>query len=170
MRLDLYTIPLEAERLETALAESAGEITPELEEAMKTFEIRSRESVEHAACIAKRFAYGISALKEEEERLRQRRKGLEAANTQLREIMLPAVQLLGGKVKLDKFTLYTQTRENPKFDLIEGHSITELPYQFLRFKDPERDLEALKAAHKAGEPIPEILKVTIEETVSLVIK
>jgi len=152
----LYEIPIEANEIETVLADNYGELTPEMEQRIAGFLRDSKDKIESAAIVVKSLEDDAEVCRTEAERLLKRAQGLENGAARLKGLILFAIdEGFGGKIKTPKFTIWAQTSAaTVSFELPPGSDIHSVPLQFLRMKDPELDKQALKAALDAEIEIP----------------
>lgn len=160
--MKLYDIPIEANEIEAVLADTCGELTPEMEQRIQGFLRDSKDKVEAAAMVALSLEDDADVCRQEAERLMKRAGGLENGARHLKGLMLFAVdEGFGGKIKTAKFTIWGQSSApTTSFELPPGADIHAVPFEFLRMKDPELDKQALKAACDAGLPMPEQIVVS----------
>jgi hypothetical protein len=161
----LYEIPLEATAIEEQLYENAGELTPELEERIRTFLAQGKDKIESAAIVVHSLEEDAEICTAEAKRLVARAAQLNRNAENLRRMILAAVDLgFGGMVKTTKYTIWGQNAAPvTNFELKAGADIYVLQTQhpeFVRARDPELDKVALKDAIKAEKPIPEEIAVT----------
>lgn len=160
--MKLYEIPIEANEIEAVLADTYGELTPDMEARIHDFLRESKEKLESAAIVVRSLEDDAEVCRNEAERLMKRALGLEKGAEHLKGLMLFAIdEGFGGKVKTAKFTIWGQTSgATTSFELPPGADIHAVPLEFLRMKDPELDKKALQAAMEAELPIPEQVVVT----------
>lgn len=160
--MKLYDIPIEANEIEAVLADTYGELTPEIEQRIAGFLREGKEKIEAAAIVVLSLEDDAQLCRQEAERLMKRANGLESGARHLKGLILFAVdEGFGGKIKTAKFTIWGQTSGAMIcFELPPGGDIHAVPLEFLRMKDPELDKQALKAAHDAELPIPEQIVVS----------
>lgn len=170
MSLRLYEIPAEFQALEILLEASAGELTPEIEQAWAAIQAQGEAKVEATACVLKSMKAESEALAAESSRLDSRREALDKSQERIKALLLPALEALGGKVKTPKFTIYTQERETVAVELAPGYDIWALPEKFYRTREPELAKQAIKDAIKAGEEMPPELIVVKGSTKYAVIR
>lgn len=82
--LTLYAWGNELDRVEELLYEGEGELTPELEQALEEVTLGFKEKAERVALFVRNLQATAKAVKEEEERLRARRKSHENAAASLK--------------------------------------------------------------------------------------
>jgi hypothetical protein len=164
MSIRLHEIPVEAIEIEEALTDGFGELTPELEKRIATFVALGKDKIESAAIVVKSIEADSIECKSEANRLYLRATGLERAAERLKGLILTAVDGgFGGKVKTVKFTIWGQTSAShvnfslkPDADL---YAIAAESPDLVRMSKPELKLDALHAAQKAGEKLPDAISV-----------
>jgi hypothetical protein len=107
--LKLYDIPAQIDDFERLLEDGGGELTPELEQRWQDFIKGSREKIEAGAMVVKNLEAQEKACKTEAERLYAKQKQHERNTQRLKDLMVYAVDALGGKVKTPLFSIYCQT-------------------------------------------------------------
>jgi Siphovirus Gp157 len=160
--MKLYDIPIEANEIEAVLADTCGELTPEIEGRIRAFLRESKEKVESAAMVVLSLEDDAEVCRTEAERLMKRAAGLENGARHLKGLMLFAVdEGFGGRIKTAKFTIWGQSSAATiSFELPPGADVHNVPLEYLRMKDPELDKQALKAALDAELPIPDQIVVS----------
>jgi hypothetical protein len=164
MTIRLYEIPIEANDIESSLADNGGELTPEIEQRIADFLSQGKDKIEAAAVVVKSIQADAAICKAESTRLSQRAASLENAADRLKGMMLFAIdEGFGGKVKTAKFTIWGQnSADTVHFEFAPGADIYKLAAAapcFIRATDPELDKKALKDARDAGIALPECLVV-----------
>jgi hypothetical protein len=165
-KLTLYDLSFEGLQIYDLLVENEGELTPELEQRLNAIMQSGPRVVEAAAMVTRSLEASADACANEAQRLAQRASRFHENAKQLKERMTMVVDLaFNGKIKTDKFTIYTQAAaDNVIFDVAEGHDIEEILQAnpaLVRMK-LELDKMALKERFKAGEAIP--AAITFEVT------
>jgi hypothetical protein len=158
-RVKLYEIPIEANEIEATLAETCGELTPEMEGRIAEFLKDGKDKIEAAAMVVISLEMDAAICRGEAERLAKRAQGLENAAKRLKGLMLYAVdEGFGGKIKTAKFTIWGQTSGGTvQFDFAPGGDIYKAAAEAswcIRTRDPELDRKALSDAYKAGLALP----------------
>lgn len=150
--MKLYQIPLEAQGIEAALEAAEGELSPRLEAQIQEFLAAGAEKIEAAACVLKSLQAQAEACAEEESRLQARRLGLKRNAAHLRQLMLQAVEALGGKVKTPLFTIWTQqATEKVEIGFVDGFSAWDfLGTSLLKSQEAPLDREEVMKRHKLG--------------------
>lgn len=132
------------------------------------FEVKA----ENIAVFIKELNAEIEALKQEEERLRARRKAKETKTESLKDY-LKSCMICIGRLKIDTVKARISIRNNPEaaqFDNEKGFvrmCMENDLEDFLRYKEPEINKTAVKEALKAGEKIP---GAELGRTQSIIIK
>jgi hypothetical protein len=143
----LYDIPAQIDDFERLLEESDGELTPELEQRWQDFVKGSREKIEAGAMVVKNLEAQEKACKAEADRLYAKQKQHERNTQRLKDLMVYAVDALGGKVKTPLFSVYCQTSAaQVKIEKKEDTDLVEVEKtnpELVRTKR-EPNLEALK--------------------------
>lgn len=132
------------------------------------FEVKA----ENIAVFIKELNAEIEALKQEEERLRARRKAKENKTESLKDY-LKSCMICIGRLKIDTVKARISIRKNPEAaqfdnekDFVRMCMENDLD-DFLRYKEPEINKTAVKEALKAGEKIP---GAELGRTQSIIIK
>lgn len=127
-----------------------GEVDGDALVAYAEYQGQAAEKLEGTACYVRELEAEAEAIKAEEERLAKRRKALENKSERLKAYMMPAIEVMGGKVKGVMASLrISRTQAVYVFDL------DALPDAFKHVKTTiAPDKVALKKALKAGEDIP----------------
>lgn len=163
--MKLYEIPIEATQIEEILAETFGEITPEIEERISGFVADGKTKLEAAVIVVKSLESDAMVCREESKRLVSRADGLDKGSARLKGLILVAVDGgFDGKVKTEKFTIWGQTSAVvTTLDLKPGADIftlAEAAPEYVRARAPELDKQAMKEALKSGKPLPECVAIT----------
>lgn len=154
--MKLYDIPMEAAEIEAILADSGGELTPELEARINDFMSGGKDKIETAAMVVRSLESDAEVCEGEAKRLKARADSLTNSVARLKGLMLAAVDGgFGGKVKTAKFTVWGQTSA-PGHEIIlkDPLTVADLPAKFLRITPPEINKKELLAAFEAGDFIP----------------
>lgn len=170
MSLRLYDIPSAWAALQEALEESGGELTPEIQAAWESLQEEGTAKVDAAAAVLRGMKATSEALAAEIGRLQARKAATEKAEERLRSLVLSVIEPLGGKVKTDRFTVYTTRRTSCAIALEPGANIWELEPRFVRTHEPELNKTEIKKAFEAGETMPEFLAVQKFESTSLTVR
>lgn len=156
-------------RIEEALVEGAGELTPELEALMAEAMTEAPAALEQAGFLKLALRKRVEIAKERKASLDATIKAAENAEERV-DACLEKILAITGKQKFPEFTLSTTTRESVAFALKPGAAVFEIPDTFVRFRDPELNLTALKDARKAGQELPAALEVSVSESTSVTIR
>jgi Siphovirus Gp157 len=157
--MKLYDV--EFSELELALVESAGELSPELEQRFDSFLQAGKDKIEAAAMVVRGFEMEAEACQQEAKRLGQRSASLEKNAARLKRLILCALDsAFAGKVKTPLFTIWVQTSAAcVSFDLAPGVELSSLPESCVRVRR-ELASEAIKEMVKKGETLPDEIIVT----------
>jgi hypothetical protein len=143
----LYDIPAEVERFEQILIETAGELTPELEQEFAAFIAGSKDKIEAGCMVMRNLEAQEEASAAESKRLYDRAHQFKNSGERLKGLILYAVDAMGGKVKTALFTTWGQNAANrTSVELKAGADLVEIEKthpQFVRVKR-EINLEAVQ--------------------------
>lgn len=136
--------------------EETGEVTVDFD-ALNALQMEKDAKIENLALFWKDLVAEALAIKAEEEALAKRRKTVEKKAERIKEYL--EYVLAGEKFKTAKVAVSYTTRDRivPSDGFVEWAK-AHAP-RFLRFKEPEADKAAIKAALDEGEKIPEVEKV-----------
>lgn len=154
MSLSLYDLAAEALALDDLFAMDEGEVTPESEALALELAEKLATKADAFGGFVRNLEASATAIKAEEERLRDRRKALENKAAWLKRVGLDALQRMQRlRVEGSLFTLAVQN--NPPSVLVEVLP-DRLPAAFVRIipEVREADKVAIGKALKAGELIP----------------
>ncbi len=165
--MHIYDLDTNWQRLDAVLEESAGELTPEVEEIMSTLITEAPEALERAGFFIKNSEARVDA-KARRTALAATIEAEEAKQDRIRAAMTTVLQRLGKPVKLPEFTLSTQTRTSYAFALAPDADPLEIG-DFLRYREPELDKKALTVAAKEGN-LPAGILCQTSETTSLMLR
>jgi cell division protein ZapA (FtsZ GTPase activity inhibitor) len=159
--ISIYDLSLQGLEIESLLLESAGEITPEIQERMDLLLLSGPEAMESAAAVVTQLMMSAKMAEEESDRLRARSKEFEEQARQLKERMLVALDTaFGGKIKTPKWSIWTQkAADRTVADLVPGITPEMLHAErpdLVRVK-MELNREKVVADWKAGQPLPELI-------------
>ena len=159
----LYKITQSELELFNMIEENDGELTPEMEEALKlnsdNFEAKARGYIWHI----KELESDIVTIDEEKARLDRIKKRNEKMIERLKENMKNALLVFGDKQKIDTFTL--SLRANKSVEIIDE---TAIPHKFKNVKTVETiNKTEIKKAIESGLTVP---GATIKENQNLQIK
>lgn len=117
MELTLYQISEEQRRIEAMLEESAGEITPEIEEALAVNESNFMEKSRDYGFAILRYKAFVDAIKAEKARLDGLKKSAESAIARMEERIIEAMlQFDHPKVEMDTIKLSLRKSERVIID------------------------------------------------------
>lgn len=117
MELTLYQISEEQRRIEAMLEESAGEITPEIEEALAVNESNFMEKSRDYGFAILRYKAFVDAIKAEKARLDGLKKSAESAIARMEERIVEAMQQFDRpKVEMDTIKLSLRKSERVVVD------------------------------------------------------
>lgn len=117
MELTLYQISEEQRRIEAMLEESAGEITPEIEEALAVNESNFMEKSRDYGFAILRYKAFVDAIKAEKARLDGLKKSAESAIARMEERIIEAMQQFDRpKVEMDTIKLSLRKSERVVVD------------------------------------------------------
>ena len=159
----LYDINAAIMDLLEQVDEETGELTCDLEQ-LEALSMAREEKLENLALYVKNTEAEAKAIREEEKALAERRRSLENRSERARTFL---EDQLGGE-KFQTARVAISYRRSEAVEL--APSFMEWAREqdrFLRYKDPEADKTAIKAALKAGEEIP---GATLETRVSMQLK
>lgn len=145
----LYEINAALEALLEQVDEETGELTCDLEQ-LDALMMERDEKLEGLALYCKNADAEAKAIREEEKALAERRRSLENKAERVKGFL--AEQLAGEKFSTPKVAV--SYRKSEQVEVSAAFFTDESNERFLRFKDPEADKTAIKAALKAGEKVP----------------
>lgn len=146
MELTLYQISEEQRRIEALLEESAGELTPEIEEALAVNETNFMEKSRDYGFAILRYKAFIEAIKQEKARLDGLKKYAENAIERMEERLVGAMQQFDKtKVEMDTIKLSLRRSERVVVD-----DEAKVPADCWEYK-PSIKKADLKAHIKAGD-------------------
>jgi hypothetical protein len=172
----LYELSAARDILDGWLAESEGEVTPELEALLAELDANVDEKIERVALFVRERLATAAAVKEEVQRLQAIQKREEKAAESLKGYLLREMQRL-GKAKVNGLLATVALQNNPpsvKGELAPDYLIELIGVDetkaFVTYVPESFALNrrAVLDAHKAGTPIPSGL--TVEQGVSLRIR
>lgn len=159
--MKLYEINKAIEEVYEGLIDpETGELSDEAAARLEDLEMARYEKVENIACLIKNIDSDVKAIREEEVALAKRRKACENHSEGLKKYLM---YCLNG----EKFSSPRAQVSFRKGTKVEVGSATELPEEFLRYKDPEPDKKAISEALKAGREVPGCALV---ESLSMTVK
>lgn len=147
--MNVWELDSNFKSLDSLLEESAGELTPEIEEALATLITESKGALEKAGFYRQYLEAQITHAKDRRATLAA---GIEQTERKLDRLEAAMVTVLEktGKQKFPEFTLSTTTRTSYAFELAPGTDIFDLPTNICRFTEPVLDKRACAEVHKAG--------------------
>ena len=108
-----------------------------------------KEKFENCCKYIKNVESDIAGLKEEEARLKAKRKALENSIERFKGLMHETMNAAGEK-KLPCGTFTVSLQKNPESVVMNEPHIENIPEEYLKFKEPEIDRAKLKEHLKAG--------------------
>lgn len=141
-------------------ADEDGEITDEALQRLDELMMMREDKCEAIALVIKNTRAERDALKNEEDKLKQRRQAAERKEERLRDYLHYALQ--GEKLKTPRVSIYYTTRQ-----IAAITDATQLPEDYLRYSDPVPDKVAILKALKEGK---EIDGAALDSSSSIVIK
>lgn len=161
----LYDLSVEGLLIQELLTENEGELTPELEQRLDALMLAGPERVEAAAMVVRGLEANSDACAAEATRLANRansfRKSADDLKTRIAIVLDCA---FGGKIKTDKFTLWTQQApDHVAFEMGEGHTIDEIEQADPSLVHVKKELNkiALKERFKSGAALPPAIAFTV---------
>lgn len=118
-------------------------------EAIAALEMERDKKIENLGCWYKNLLADAEALKAQKNAFAEREKAAKAKAESLRGFL--GRYLNGKKFETAKVAMSFRKSEAVEFD---AKCISDVPEEFLKFKDPELDKVAVKKAIKAGESVP----------------
>lgn len=116
-------------------------------EALNALEMEREKKIENIACWYKNLLSDVEALKAQKNIFAERERVTKNKAESLKNFLSEYLQ--GNKFETDKVLLSFKKSEAVKFT----GKISEIPDEYLRYKEPEIDKTAIKKALKAGEQI-----------------
>ncbi len=158
-KLSLLDIGETALRIQDALFESVGELTPELEASLDSLLEQGTEALDAAAWVARRLTGEAETCREEAKRYQERAASFERNVENLKGRMLFAVDAaFSGKLKTIHNTIWGQTSPDTiGFEVaadVDLAKIAETDSELVRRRF-ELDKLALKNRYEAGDVIPD---------------
>ena len=145
----LYEINAALEELLNQQDPETGELTCDLEQ-LDALMMERDEKLEGLALYCKNADAEAKAIREEEKALAERRRSLENKAERAKGFL--AEQLAGEKFSTARVAI--SYRKSEQVEISMAFFTDKNNERFLRFKDPEADKTAIKAALKAGETVP----------------
>ena len=153
--MKLYEID---EAIMSCIDEETGEIIDS--EKLDKLQMERDKKIENVACWIKDLKAEAEALKAEKQAFAERQKVAENKMESLKKWL--AYALNGEKFKTVRASVSFRTT-----DKVEIADIYKLDENYLRYKEPEADKDAIKKAIKAGQ---EVAGVTLVKNTSMIIK
>lgn len=147
--MTLYDINARMEYLLEQVDEETGELLCSYEE-LEALALARDEKLENLALYIKNKAAEAEAIKAEKQALEKRQKAALNRAEKARDFL--ARMLAGEKFTTPKVAV--SWRKSEQVEVSMAFFTDESNERFLRFKDPEADKTAIKAALKAGETVP----------------
>lgn len=116
-------------------------------EAFEQLQMEREQKIENVALWIKNLAAEAKALREEEKAFAERRKRAENKAESLKRYLDSILQ--GEAVKTTKFAVSYRKSEQAIVD-----DLLKIPEEYLKYRDPDVDKTAIKAAIKSGAEIP----------------
>ena len=145
----LYEINAALEELLNQQDPETGELTCDMG-ALEALMLERDEKLEGLALYCKNCDAEAKAIREEEKALADRRRSLENRAGRAREFL--ELQLRGEKFTTPRVAV--SWRKSEAVEIGMGFFATDANERFLRYRDPEADKAAVRAALKAGETVP----------------
>lgn len=160
--------------LDELLAETEGELTPEIEALLADLDGKADEKLERIALVVLRYKHEAEAIKAEEARIAARRKARERSAESLKDYLARTMAQI-GKEKVTGLLATVAFQKNPP-RVVGDLTASELETLYIAGSDcvtftPASyalNKRAVLDAHKAEQPIPEGL--LIEQSQSLRIR
>ena len=146
------------EAIMSCIDEETGEIIDS--EKLDKLQMERDKKIENVACWIKDLKAEAEALKAEKQAFAERQKVAENKMESLKKWL--AYALKGEKFKTVRASVSFRTT-----DKVEIADIYKLDENYLRYKEPEADKDAIKKAIKAGQ---EVAGVTLVKNTSVIIK
>lgn len=154
--LSLFAIMQEHLSLMQQILEADGELSPGAEEALLLNGQEMQRKATSVAYMVKALDYNVDVLNKEIDRLQALKQRAENAKEFLKQRLSEAMQLYGIE-RLDGGNIKLYFR---KSEAVEVTNQSEIPEQFLEWKDPVVSKSKIKEALKAGETVPGVQLIT----------
>lgn len=145
----LYEVNAALEELLNQVDPETGELVCDMD-ALEALSIEREEKLEGLALYCKNLTAEAEAIRNEEKALSERRKALENKANRAKDFL---DQNLAGE-KFQTARVAVSYRKSEQVEVSMSFFTEESNERFLRYKDPEADKTAIKAAIKAGETVP----------------
>ena len=154
---NIFQITSEFRDLENALIESGGELTPELESALKLNSEQLQQKGQGYGYLIKGMEYDVDVIDTEIKRLQEMKRVRQNAIERLKTTLKIAMELTGLQ-EIKTPTLKVSFR---KSEAVQVDDVALLDEKFIRVKTlKEADKTAIKEAIKAGESVTGAVLVT----------
>lgn len=161
--MNVYDLNANWLRLDEAIEEAAGELTPEIEGLMAELLDESKGSLEQAGFWRKSLLNRVEICKERRRNLAAQIERTESTIDHLDTALAAIIVRLGKPQKFPEFTLSTQKRDKHIFALKPGCEWWEIDPGFVKTTIEPR-LNELKLAAKEGNLPEQITHETFSET------
>lgn len=159
--MKLYELANEYAAIELALADSDGEITPEIQTMLDSVESELPAKVDGICSVFRHMMTRAAAAKEEAERILRLYQVRERAANRLKEYLKSNLERMGmTNIETDRFKVRIQKNSAPSVKVADGLLPEDLPAEYVRFK-PEVNNSAIAMAWKAGKTLPDGVEVKI---------
>lgn len=145
----LYEVNAALEELLNQQDPETGELTCDLDQ-LDALMMERDEKLEGLALYCKNLTAEAEAIRNEEKALAERRRALENKASRAKDFL---DQNLAGE-KFQTARVAVSYRKSEQVEVSMAFFTEESNERFLRYKDPEADKTAIKAAIKAGETVP----------------
>ena len=164
--INLYKLNTEIEALETALIDSEGEITPEVEEIMMGFDALLTEQTDAIIEYAAYLEDGISAAKERAREISDVKKGYERRLERFRALVIETMVRLGRTKQETLLGRITLPKRGVKASIVEQDRI---PLQFIREIPAQHmpDIVEITKALKEGKEVPGAELVPAKQSIKI---
>jgi hypothetical protein len=149
----LYALGAEWLELDQLLAETEGELTPELQARLEAFSLAERAKVDGYVQYLRGLKAQAEALKAEAKVLSEKAKRKETVVAALMERVAQHMTLTGVTVLPGDIWEFRRVGTGGKAPLIvDEQKALSLPFRFFRTQEPVLDREALRAGVEAKDP------------------
>ena len=159
----LYALAEEAIEIQQILEDSAGELTPELEQRLDELMSGSEQKLESAAYVVRMLENQAEECRQEVERLLARARSFDNQGEALRQRMRVVVDsVYGGKFKSARWTLWVQKSPDVvRFEVPENVNWESLQQELPEAIRVKYDLNRteLKRMYESAELLPDAIKV-----------
>lgn len=168
MAFNVWSVAENFLHLDALLEESAGELTPEIEQGFETLITEGKDALESAGNYRRWLEAQVQVCKDRRAALAATIQLTETKLARLEGAMVTVLEKIGKPVKLPEFTLSTMTRN--KWEFSATVPLFELPDDCLRYKEPELNKTYLNELKAAGQAIPDGLVAVQITTTSLTVR